>query len=402
MKPVKTTQAQRVLAKSSATFASAPAPAALASLGGETLQGSTAHFKVFSANSLGSNGANLAAGVLARCEQDFGQLQAFFGGITPPGLPFVVHIQPGSSGASHANCSSTELFCDAFNGNDSVLERMLVMAEADEVMMAAQNKGWNCGFSNGEALSRVLAADITGDNFATASVWLNSARQNFIRETDPTDRNAVSTGCGALFINYLRHQLNHTLAQITQAGGATLEQTFLNLGGYEYCFEPFKLLLEVNFPSGRSVNLASDNPFPLQMNTTPLTGVVHLQNIGDAELVNDRFAGTQGQSRRLEGFLIDFDQPVQGLGMRYMAHLQNIGDVSFQDAGNFIGTRGQSRRLEGFAIELTGPAAPQFTVMYMAHLEGMGDTGFVRDGQFCGTRGQSRRVEGMLVHVGRR
>jgi hypothetical protein len=82
-----------------------------------------------------------------------------------------------------------------------------------------------------------------------------------------------------------------------------------------------------------------------------------------------------------------------------MAHLQGIGDVPFQNEGTFIGTRGQSRRLEGFAIELTGPAAPNFTVVYMAHLEGMGDTGFFRDGQFCGTRGQSRRVEGILVHV---
>jgi hypothetical protein len=85
--------------------------------------------------------------------------------------------------------------------------------------------------------------------------------------------------------------------------------------------------------------------------------------------------------------------------MKYMAHLQDIGDTAFVNEGQFVGTRGQSRRLEGFAIELTGPLAATHTVMYMAHLEGSGDTGFFRDGQFCGTRGQSRRVEGILVHV---
>jgi hypothetical protein len=398
--------AYRVLKKSTGMFDITPAPDASVQAGPETLAGTTAHFQVFFANSLGTAGATLAAAVLAKCEQDFAQLQGFFGGLTPGGLPFKVHIQPGSNGASHAGCSATDLFCDAFGVNDPTLERMLVMAEADEVMMAAQNKGWNCGFNNGEALSRVQAAEITGDNFATGGSWMNSARQNFVRFNDPTDTNPVSTGCGALFINWLRHQgsfqnfsLNFSLAAITQAGGPTLERTFITLGGFEYCFETFSLLLEINFPSGKSVKGFGDNPFPLPFPTTPVTGLVHLQNIGDVNLLTDRFAGTQGQSRRLEGFQLQFTPNLPGLSMRYMAHLQGIGDVPFQNEGTFIGTRGQSRRLEGFAIELTGQLAPRFTVLYMAHLEGTGDTGFFRDGQFCGTRGQSRRVEGILVHV---
>jgi len=402
--PAKSTR--RVLKQSTEVFAEPHTPNVVALNMGETLQGSTTHFKVYYANSLGATGAALANGVLAKCEADFAKLQGFFGGLTPGGLPFNVHIQPGSNGASHAGCSATDLYCDAFGGTDTVLERMLVMAEADEVMMAAQNKGWNCGYSNGEALSRVLAFEITGENFATGSAWLNSARQNFVRQNDPTDQHAASTGCAALFINWMRHQgsfqgfdLNHSLAEITQAGGSTPEQTFMTLGGFEYCFESFNLLLEVNFPSGKSVSINQDNPFPLPLSTIPMSGLVHLQDIGDTTLVNDRFAGTQGQSRRLEGFELNFQPPVRGLSMRYMAHLQNIGDTPFVNEGEFVGTRGQSRRLEGFAIELTGPLAATHTVVYMAHLEGSGDTGFSRDGQFCGTRGQSRRVEGILVHV---
>ena len=134
----------------------------------------------------------------------------------------------------------------------------------------------------------------------------------------------------------------------------------------------------------------------------PLEVRVHLQDIGDAVYREDELAGTRGQARRLEGFQIDFSPPVPDLGLKYMAHLEGIGDVAYVTDGEFVGTRGESRRLEGFAIELTGPAASSYTVEYMAHVQNIGDTPFVRDGEFCGTRGQSLRVEGILVRVVRR
>jgi hypothetical protein len=127
--------------------------------------------------------------------------------------------------------------------------------------------------------------------------------------------------------------------------------------------------------------------------------LVHLQNIGDTLFRDNEFAGTRGQSRRLEGFQIDIASAIPNLSCRYMAHLQDIGDVPFVNEGAFVGTRGQSRRLEGFAIELTGAAAANYDVFYMAHLQDMGDTQFYSNGAFCGTRGQSRRVEGILVRI---
>ncbi len=134
-------------------------------------------------------------------------------------------------------------------------------------------------------------------------------------------------------------------------------------------------------------------------NSGPLMVVtIHLEGIGDAFFRENVFAGTRGQSRRLEGFQLTI-HAMPDLGLRYMAHLEDIGDVPFVTEGRFVGTRGENRRLEGFAIELTGPAAPNFDVVYMAHLEGTGDTPFFRNGQFCGTRGESRRVEGILVRI---
>jgi len=130
-----------------------------------------------------------------------------------------------------------------------------------------------------------------------------------------------------------------------------------------------------------------------------LSVLVHLQGLGDRIGRENEFLGTRGESRRLEGFSIEITPKVRDLELRYMAHLEGIGDVPFVEGGQFIGTRGQSRRLEGFAINLTGRDADEYDVAYMAHVQDFGDTGLFFNGQFCGTRGQSRRVEGLLVRI---
>jgi uncharacterized protein YjdB len=133
--------------------------------------------------------------------------------------------------------------------------------------------------------------------------------------------------------------------------------------------------------------------------------LVHLQDIGDKLFCEGKFAGTRGQSRRLEGFQLSFHPLTNNLcikdflSMQYMAHLEDIGDTKWLSEGQFCGTRGKSRRLEGFAIKLTGKYSSKFTVQYMAHLQDIGDTDWFSDGQFCGTRGQSRRLEGLCVKV---
>jgi hypothetical protein len=130
-----------------------------------------------------------------------------------------------------------------------------------------------------------------------------------------------------------------------------------------------------------------------------MRGVVHVQNRGDMPLRDSNWAGTKGQSLRLEGFAVDFAPAVPGLGLEYMCHLQGRGDTGWMAGGSFCGTRGESRRLEGLAIRLTGPAAGQRDIYYACHLQNIGDTGFAMNGDFCGTRGESRRLEAMIVWV---
>lgn len=267
------TQAQPVVQNAPLTteplhvFALAEREVGVAATAGLSVQrGTTAHFVVNYDGSLGANGPVLADAVLATCERDYARLQGYFGQIAIANLPFVVNIVPGNGGASHANCAATTMNCDAFSGTDADLVRMLVVAEEDEVFMAAQNAGWNCGASNGEGLSRVLATEMYPaelDGFATASSWLNSTRPDWVSATEPTDRNYISIGCATLFINYLRYQLHFSLAEIVQAGGATLQQTYANLTGSNNAFGPFAALLQRHFPAGVTVNLPNDNPFPL-------------------------------------------------------------------------------------------------------------------------------------------
>ncbi len=232
-----------------------------------TQRGKTAHFVVSFDKRLGANGAKLADAVLATCERDYTALQGDFGGITPAGLPFKILIVPGNGGASHATCLATEIRCDAFTGKDSDLMRMLVVAETDEVFMANQAAGWDCGASNGEGLSRILGAELypaSLDGFATGAAWLDSNRPDFVSRTDPTDINFVSTGCATLFLNYLRHQLGFTWVQIIQAGGATLAETYQRLTGKADAFAPFAAMLAKRFPPGQASRLTNDNPFPIQ------------------------------------------------------------------------------------------------------------------------------------------
>jgi hypothetical protein len=244
----------------------AGAPRTAADGGPYTLRGTTANFQVSYEDALGANGPILADAVLATCEADYAGLRTWFGGLAPGGLPFTLFVVTGTFGAYHASCAATELHLAAFDGTNADLVRMLMVAEADEVMMAAQNVGWDCGASHGEGLSRVLSterypAQLNG--FATAASWLDSSRPDWVTATEPTDQNYVSIGCATLFLNYLRHQLGYSLTAIVAAGAPTLAQVYTNLSGKTDAFAPFNTLLQQRFPAGQPSGLANDNPFPV-------------------------------------------------------------------------------------------------------------------------------------------
>lgn len=252
-----------------------------------TLRGSTAHFNVYyDDTTLGANGAAIADAVLSTCERDYATMQGYFGGLTPPGLPFNIVVAAldasgrGYGGAYHYGCSAVDLYLDAKTvpAIDADYTRFLLIAEAVEVFEAAQGAGWDCGASNGEGLSRVLATDLYPaqlDGYTTAAVWLDTpGRPDYVNVTDPTDRNFISTGCAVLFLNYLRYQEDFTWPEIVAAGGMTLQQTYQRLTQQVDAFTPFMNVLQRFYPAGTPSGLTTDNPFPLMASMTfPFCGV---------------------------------------------------------------------------------------------------------------------------------
>src|SRR5689334_918984 len=163
-------------------------PADLAAAVAYTKRGNTSNFDVYYDNSLGTNGQNLADAVLSNCEEDFAQVRNWFGGVNAG--RFAVYIDVGTFGAWHSGCDATDLHCAAFSGTNGGLVNMLNVAEMDEVFMARQGRGWNCAASNGEGLSRVLAAERYPsqlDGFASGPSWLDSNRLDWVSNTDGTD-----------------------------------------------------------------------------------------------------------------------------------------------------------------------------------------------------------------------
>ena len=141
---------------------------------------------------------------------------------------------------------------------------------------------------------------------------------------------------------------------------------------------------------------------PTAARNTPsaqVSGVVHIEDMGDQSFSGDTWAGTKGRALRLEGFSLTIDPIIDGLSLIYMCHIEDVGDTQWLKEGDFCGTRGQSKRVEGIAIELTGAEAENYDVIYQVHLQDMGDVAECSNGQFCGTRGESRRIEALRVTI---
>ena len=221
---------------------------------------------------LGAAGLTLAHQMLAAVAGPYNNMRSFFG---INGGPVTVIIAPlsgannGSGGAYHYGCDFTTgnvLYLDATFASTTVnplqLEIALYVAELSECFMGAQNRGWGCGYSNGEGLSRFLAEYETAldtlDAFATGPAWAQAGFADWIGTTEPTDRNAVSTGCAIVYLYWMR-SLGYTIAQIVQAGGATLHANYQTLTGAATAYQDLRGAL-----TGLAVT--TDNPFgtPLQ------------------------------------------------------------------------------------------------------------------------------------------
>ena len=238
-----------------------------------TFAGSTPHYSITYDPSI-VNGLALATSVLGSCESDYTALSQMFGGIDVMILPIPLVVGNGPADAANSGGNIVVL---AGDGSDPALLNFLNVAELAELFEYAIANGWDPGGSNGEGISRVLAAwrypteiNTSQASFSVASTWLEARfpqSQDFvsINGTDGRDGDLIAAGCAVLFINYLRWQLGFQLNSIVLAGGATLDACFsaLTNQGRDSAFAVFEALISRHYSRGTSWSLIDDNPFPL-------------------------------------------------------------------------------------------------------------------------------------------
>ena len=111
---------------------------------------------------------------------------------------------------------------------------------------------------------------------------------------------------------------------------------------------------------------------------------VHIQDKGWTPFFEEgRFAGTVGESKRIEAIIIE------GVD-EYRVHVQDIGWMSWVKAGEIAGTTGEGKRIE--AIEIKGT-----NVNYRVHVQDIGWMDWARDGEMAGTEGGGLRVEAIQI-----
>jgi uncharacterized protein YjdB len=130
------------------------------------------------------------------------------------------------------------------------------------------------------------------------------------------------------------------------------------------------------------------------------TITVQVERLGELRKGDGMWAGSRGQGLRLEAF--GLRSKIEGLGFRYMGHVEGQGDTAWRDDGEFVGTPGKAKALEGFAIELTGAAASHYTLDYSAQVKDELDTPWCQAGEFCGTRGAPQRLEAIWIELTRK
>jgi hypothetical protein len=233
-------RAEALSRKQATRVADQPSPPTWPSFGGTSQFVGTSQsgrVTVFVDPTLGAEGLQNAQDLVGDADRVVTANDALFG---TQGQPVNVIIfalggqTDGTGGADHQTCDYVNggaiEVCASFGSPARV--SALFEAELSECSMG----GNLCGLSTGEALSRWCAA-VIGNNalsdFATAPQWAQDGMPDYVNQTDPTDQNADSTGCGMAFLSWLMSKgyglgtIAQTMVALKDAG--TLAQLYAQL-----------------------------------------------------------------------------------------------------------------------------------------------------------------------------
>jgi hypothetical protein len=215
---------------------------------------------------LGNEAKQNAADLLADADRIVGANAGYFGAGASGAVNVLLFAlggaTDGTGGADHMACDfvtggNIEV-CVSY-GN-SMRCSALFEAEYSECCM----NGQLCGLSTGEALSRWCAMEVSNNalsDFASAPVWDQDGRPNFVDTADQTDTNYDSIGCGMAFLSWLvslGHPLNTIAPEMVKLGDSgTLADLYQALTGDAKTNAWSKFITALEVLSG----VTSDDPF---------------------------------------------------------------------------------------------------------------------------------------------
>ena len=136
------------------------------------------------------------------------------------------------------------------------------------------------------------------------------------------------------------------------------------------------------------------------INNAGLKYRAHVQNIGWQEWVRDgQMAGTTGEALRLEALQVD---PPEGFEYTFRLHIQNVGWQAFEGIkhGNkvVIGTTGQAERIEAIKVDVVKkPDGDDRKLKLLVHQQDIGWKGWIDEGYATGTDGMGIRLEAVRM-----
>ena len=131
---------------------------------------------------------------------------------------------------------------------------------------------------------------------------------------------------------------------------------------------------------------------PVAPEGVTFSGQSHVQQKGWIEMINNTL-GTVGQGLRLEAFSLVVKnngkvQPING-----SIHVQDIGNVAYNQNTNLFGTVGQAKRIEAILINVGNG------VQYRTHTANIGWGPWVKSGEWAGTKEMGLQIEAIEFRV---
>ena len=132
---------------------------------------------------------------------------------------------------------------------------------------------------------------------------------------------------------------------------------------------------------------------PVAPEGVTFAGQAHIQSKGWLDMVNNTL-GTVGQGLRLEAFSLVVKnngkvQPING-----SIHVQDIGNVAYNQNTNLFGTVGQAKRIEAILINVGNG------VQYRTHTANIGWGPWVKSGEWAGTKEMGLQIEAIEFRMG--